>query len=143
MVGVVIVAHGKLAQAFKDALELIMGPQDNFEAISIDAHNRVDALREMLKNAIERVDNGKGVLILTDMFGGTPSNISLSFLEEKEIEVLSGVNLPMLLKLANLRMESANLEVLKEELCTTGREKILVASDLLNQRLIQKSGKSK
>ncbi len=143
MVGVVIVAHGKLAQAFKESLELIMGDQENFEAVSIEAQNKVDFAREELRKAIERVDQGEGVLILTDMFGGTPTNISLTFLEDKKIEVLTGVNLPMLLKLINLRMESADLESLKNKLCICGREKIVIASDLLNQRLAKKGERLK
>lgn len=138
MVGVVIVAHGKLAQAFKEGAELIMGHQENLKAVSIEAQNKVDLARRRLKEAIEQVDQGEGVLILTDMFGGTPSNISLSFLEERRVEVLTGVNLPMLIKLVNLRQESATLELLKEKLCLYGREKIVAASDLLNQKLAQK-----
>lgn len=141
MVGVVIVAHGKLAQAFKEALELIMGPQKNFKAVSIEAQNKVDLARERLKKAIEQVDQGEGVMILTDMFGGTPSNLSLSFLEEKKIEVLTGVNLPMLIKLVNLRQESLTLELLKQRLSVYGRERIVAASDLLHQRLAQKGDK--
>lgn len=143
MVGVVIVAHGKLAESFKESIEFITGQQESFEAVSIEAQNNVDLARQRLKNAIERVDQGEGVLILTDMFGGTPTNLSLSFLEEKRIEVLTGVNLPMLIKLVNLRMESANLERLKEELCKCAREKIIVASDLLHQRIEQKGKKNK
>ncbi|MBN2372743.1 PTS sugar transporter subunit IIA [bacterium] len=138
MVGVVIVAHGKLAQAFKEGTELIMGSQEYFEAVSIEAQNKVDLARERLKDAIEKVDQGEGVLILTDMFGGTPSNLSLSFLEERTVEVLTGVNLPMLIKLVNLRQESATLKLLKEKLCFYGREKIVAASDLLNQKIAQK-----
>ncbi len=135
MIGVVIVAHGQLAHAFKEGTELITGAQKNFMAVSVGAQNKVDMAREKLKEAIAQVDQGDGVLILTDMFGGTPSNMSLSFLEEKRIEVLTGVNLPMLIKLVNLRQESPDLESLKEELCIYGREKIIAASDLLNHKV--------
>ena len=135
MVGIVIVAHGGLAQAFKEVTELIMGPQESLEAVSIGAQNKVNLTRERLKDTIKQADQGDGVLILTDMFGGTPSNLSLSFLEQSSIEVLTGVNLPMLIKLVTLRKESVSLESLKERLCVYGREKIVASSDLLNNKM--------
>lgn len=99
MIGVVIVAHGKLAHELMSTAELILGPQENFTAVSLHADWEVDEAREALKKAIGKVDQGKGVLLLTDLFGGTPSNLCLSFLEDDNIEVVSGVNLPMLIKL--------------------------------------------
>lgn len=135
MVGIVIVAHGGLAEAFKEVTEQIMGHQERLEAISIGAQNKVNLARERLKDAIKQADQGDGVLILTDMFGGTPSNLSLSFLEQSSIEVLTGVNLPMLIKLVTLRKESVSLEFLKEKLCVYGREKIVAASDLLKNKI--------
>jgi PTS system mannose-specific IIA component len=143
MIGVIIVAHGELAHAFKNATELIMGEQKFFTAISVGEQDKVGLARKELKEAITLVDQGDGVLILTDMFGGSPSNISLSFLEERKVEVLTGVNLPMLIKLMNLRKESKNMELIKEELCLYGREKILAASDLLNQSLAKQGAKDK
>jgi len=143
MTGVVIVAHGQLAHAFKEATEMIMGTQRNFIAVSVEAQEKVDCASKKLKEAIAKVDEGDGVLILTDMFGGTPSNLSLSFLEERRVEVLTGVNLPILLKLMSLRNETEDLDVLKETLCRYGREKIIAASDLLNQRLLKQGAKPK
>ncbi len=99
MIGVVVVAHGKLAHELMSTAELILGPQENFTAVSLHADWEVDEARKALKKAIGKVDQGKGVLLLTDLFGGTPSNLCLSFLEDDNIEVVSGVNLPMLIKL--------------------------------------------
>jgi PTS system mannose-specific IIA component len=135
MIGVIIVAHGELAHAFKDATELIMGKQEQFMAVSIGAQEEVNLASGRLKKAICEVDHGDGVLVLTDMFGGTPTNLSLAFLEEKKVEVLTGVNLPMLIKLMSLRQELTDLESIKERLCIYGREKIIAASDLLNHKL--------
>ncbi|MGA1867036.1 MAG: PTS sugar transporter subunit IIA [bacterium] len=131
MIGIIIVAHGNLAQAFLQTMEMIIGPQEGFEIISIDSIDKFEQARQDLEQAIRRVDSGSGVIILTDMFGGTPSNLSLSFLKEKKIEVVTGINLPMLLKLPSLR-ESHELEDLKTIICRYGREKIVVASDLLS-----------
>ena len=135
MIGVVIVAHGELAHAFKVATELIMGKQEKFRAVSIGAQDEVASASGRLKKAISEVDHGDGVLILTDMFGGTPTNLSLSFLEENKVEVLTGVNLPILIKLMSLRHELTDLESIKERLCVYGREKIVAASDLLNHKV--------
>ena len=143
MIGVVIVAHGQLAHAFKEATELIMDAQEGFIAVSIGAQDKADLASEALQRAIRQADQGDGVLILTDMFGGTPSNISLAFLDEKRVEVLTGVNLPMLIKLMTLRRELVDLELLKETLCKYGREKIVAASDLLNHRLVKQGNKCK
>ena len=141
MIGVVIVAHGQLAQAFKEATELILGIQKNFIAVCVLADDKMDLARKKLKDAISQVNQDDGVLILTDMFGGTPSNLSLPFLEENKVEVLTGVNLPMLIKLMSLRQELINFESLKEKLCIYGREKIIAAGDLLNQRLVKQGAK--
>ncbi len=142
MIGVVIVAHGQLALAFKEVTELILGPQENFMAVSVMANDKSDLARKNLRQAIAEVNQGEGVLILTDMFGGSPTNLSLSFLEESNIEVLTGVNLPMLIKLMSLRQEPVNFKSLKEKLCIYGREKIIAASELLNQRLIKQGSKT-
>ena len=112
-----------------------MGNQEKFRAVSIEAQEDVNLASEKLRKAIKEVDQGHGVLILTDMFGGTPTNLSLSFLEEKKVEVLTGVNLPILIKLISLRQEITDLELIKERLCVYGREKIVAASDLLNHKL--------
>ena len=132
MVGVIIVAHGMLAVAFYQTMEMIIGHQENIETFSINSLDNFDTAKENLKLAINRVNTGYGVIILTDMLGGTPSNLSLSFLKEEQVEVVTGINLPMLIKLSDLR-KKLKLYVLKKELCTYGREKIIAASDLLNQ----------
>lgn len=99
MIGVVVVAHGQLAQELLRTTETIVGPLENFAAVSVNAERDPERERQAIEEAIRRVDRGDGVLLLTDLFGGTPSNICLSFLKEMNIEVVSGVNLPMLIKL--------------------------------------------
>ncbi|MGA1875536.1 MAG: PTS sugar transporter subunit IIA [bacterium] len=141
IVGVVIVAHGNLAEALLTSSESIVGPLEKVKAVSIDSRNGVDRAMQNIREAIEEVDAGAGVLILTDMFGGSPSNLSLSFLSEKHIEVVTGVNLPMLLKLSSYR-QGHRLEEIKEVMCRYGREKIIAASDLLNKQLREKKLKS-
>ncbi|UCG68250.1 MAG: PTS sugar transporter subunit IIA [Thermoplasmata archaeon] len=121
--------------------ESIVGPLKKTKAVSVDSKNGVDQAIHDLRRAIEEVDSGSGVLILTDMFGGSPSNLSLSFLSEKRIEVVTGVNLPMLLKLSSYRKGHC-LEEIKDTMYNYGREKIIVASDLLNKRLEEKKVKS-
>ena len=131
MVGVIIVAHDKLADAFYNSMEMIIGHQENIETLSINSIDNFEMAKKNLRLAINRVNTGHGVIILTDMFGGTPSNLSLSFLKEEEVEVVTGINLPMLIKLSELR-KKLKLDALKKELCLYGREKIIAASDLLN-----------
>ncbi|MFO7303451.1 MAG: PTS sugar transporter subunit IIA [Acidobacteriota bacterium] len=133
--GVVVVTHGQLATELLNAAEMIVGDLPRFVALSIGWHDEVTVAREALGRAIARVsDDGRlPVLILTDMFGGTPSNIALSFLREGRIEVVTGVNLAMLIKLARVPRE-LDLLTLARELCDDGREAIRVASDLLRGR---------
>ncbi len=106
MIGVVIVAHGGLAGEFRAALEHVVGPQEHLEPFSIGPEDDVEARRMELIEAVRRVDAGKGVVVLTDMFGGTPSNLAISVMEETGAEVLAGINLPMLIKLASVRGEA-------------------------------------
>lgn len=141
LVGVVIVAHGNLAQALLFSSESIVGPMSNIKAVSVDSRNSVDGALQDIRAAIEEVECGSGVLILTDMFGGSPSNLSLSFLSEKRIEVVTGVNLPMLVKLSSYR-SGHSLGEIKDTMYQYGREKIIVASDLLNKRLEEKKTRS-
>ena len=132
MIGVVVVTHGQLATELVNAAEMIVGDLPQFTAVSIGWHDDVNDAREDIAQAIERVrvgDSG-GVLLLTDMFGGTPSNLGMTFLETDRIEVITGVNLPMLIKLASLRRSSDLLAVAKE-MRDHGRSAIWVASDLL------------
>jgi PTS system mannose-specific IIA component len=124
------VTHGQLATELLNAAEMIVGDLPRFAAVSIGWHDDAEVAREAIAEAVGRVDEGAGVLILTDMFGGTPSNLGLSFLEAGHVEVVTGVNLPMLIKLAKARPRT-DLAVLSRELCEHGRTAIRMASDLL------------
>ena len=128
--GVVVVTHGQLASELLNAAEMIVGDLPGFTAVSIGWQDPVDAARDAIERAIARVDRGSGVLLLTDMFGGTPSNLGLTFLEARKVELVTGVNLPMLIKLAKAS-EAGDLQTRARELCEHGRAAIRVASDLL------------
>ena len=130
MIGVVVVTHGQLANELVNAAEMIVGDLPQFTAVSIGWHDDVNDAREDIAQAIERVRGDAGVLLLTDMFGGTPSNLGMTFLEKDRLEVITGVNLPMLIKLASLR-SSSNLLAVAKEMRDHGRSAIWVASDLL------------
>ena len=130
MIGVVVVTHGQLAAELLNAAETIVGDLPRFAAVSIGWHEDTQDAREEIKQAIGRVQQGEGVLILTDMFGGTPANLAMTFLAEQNVEVITGVNLPMLIKLAGLT-EQANLLAAAREMREHGRNAIWVASDLL------------
>src|SRR6185295_9870223 len=130
MIGVVVVTHGQLANELVNAAEMIVGDLPQFAAVSIGWHDEVNDARADIVNAIARVQGDSGVLILTDMFGGTPSNLGLTFLEANRVEVITGVNLPMLIKLASLR-GSQDLHSAAREMSEHGRNAIWVASDLL------------
>ena len=130
MIGVVVVTHGQLATELVNSAEMIVGDLPQFTAVSIGWHDDVNDAREDIAEAIERVRGNAGVLVLTDMFGGTPSNLGITFLEVDQIEVITGVNLPMLIKLASLT-KSSNLLAVAREMREHGRNAIWVASDLL------------
>ena len=130
MIGVVVVTHGQLAAELVNAAETIVGDLPQFAAVSIGGHEDVQDARDEIGAAIARVQNGGGVLVLTDMFGGTPANLGLTFLETDRVEVITGVNLPMLIKLASLSEPSHLLDVARE-MREHGRNAIWVASDLL------------
>jgi PTS system mannose-specific IIA component len=130
MIGVVVVTHGQLAIELVNAAEMIVGDLPRFTAVSIGWHDDVNDAREEIVQAIERVRGDEGVLLLTDMFGGTPSNVGMTFLEKDRIEVITGVNLPMLIKLAALP-PSQDLLAVARQLRDDGRNAIWVASDLL------------
>lgn len=129
-VGVVVVTHGVLATELLNAAETIVGDLPRFAAVSIGWHDDVAVATEAMSRAIARVDNGRGVLLLTDMFGGTPSNLAMSFLEPGKVDVVTGVNLPMLIKLARVR-EDHDLTSLARLVGEDGRSAIRVASDFL------------
>jgi PTS system mannose-specific IIA component len=131
MIGVVIVAHGGLAGEFRAALEHVVGPQEQLEALSIGPEDDVEARRTELIEAVRRVDTGGGVIVLTDMFGGTPSNLAISVMAETGAEVLAGINLPMLIKLASVRGE-AKLAAAVNAAKEAGRKYISVASQVLS-----------
>ncbi len=130
MIGVVVVTHGQLATELLNAAETIVGDLPRFAAVSIGWHDDTEDARAEIEQAIGRVEEGAGVLILTDMFGGTASNLAMSFLSQGKVEVITGVNLPMLIKLANL-LEQSNLLASAREMREHGRNAIWVASDLL------------
>ena len=130
MIGVLVVTHGQLATELVNAAETIVGDLPRFAAVSIGWHDAVELAREDIAQAIGRVDAGDGVIVLTDMFGGTPSNLAITFLADGRVEVITGVNLPMLLKLAGTR-EVADLRELARRIREDGRTGIWVASDLL------------
>jgi mannose PTS system EIIA component len=130
MIGVVVITHGQLATELVNAAEMIVGDLPQFTAVSIGWHDEVNDAREDIAQAIDRVRGEEGVLLLTDMFGGTPSNLGMTFLETNRVEVITGVNLPMLIKLASLR-SSHDLLGVAREMRDHGRNAIWVASDLL------------
>jgi len=138
MVGVVVVTHCHLGKELISAAELVVGEGlKQFQSVSIDPKEGSEEIRDKIIAAIRKVDEGQGILILTDMYGGTPSNISLSFLEEKKIEVITGVNLPMLLKLATYRNEM-DLEALAIFITDYGQKNINLASEVLKKRIDKK-----
>ncbi len=133
MVGLVVATHGDLARALIAAAEGIVGPLEQCRAVSLGAGASMDDARRTLHEAIEAVDAGDGVLVLTDMFGGTPANLALTFLDDR-IEVVTGVNLPMLVKLAGARAEGAAVAQVAELITAYGQKNITLASELLRTR---------
>ena len=126
----VIVTHGHLAGELLAAAEMIVGPISHIAAVSIGWHDDVDAARDEVQRAITRVSQGRGMLLLTDMFGGTPTNIASMFLEEGSVEVITGTNLPMVIKLATASAEDSLAEVARK-ICDQGRQGIYLAGALL------------
>jgi len=133
MIGVLIVTHQELAQALLSVVDLIMGRQEGMAAVSLDPTLPPETSMEQIKQGLAQVNNSNGVVIFTDMLGGTPSNLSLSFLQEGKVEVVTGVNLPMLMKLAHLR-ESTDLGEVAAALRESGRQGITVASEVLHRK---------
>jgi PTS system mannose-specific IIA component len=130
MIGLVLVTHGALARAFVAALEHVVGPQRNIAAVCIEADDDMEARRRDILAAVGAVNDGAGVVLMTDMFGGTPSNLAISVMNETDVEVIAGVNLPMLIKFASLR-NTAKLTALVAAVQEAGRKYINVASSLL------------
>ena len=133
MIGGLIVTHGRLAVELLNAAEAIVGDIQNIAAVSIGWHDDVDMASDMVEKAIKRVDSGSGVLILTDMFGGTPTNIASTFLDQGDIEIVTGVNLPMLIKLTQIGPEG-DLAAAAKLVRENGQDNIHIASDLLSPK---------
>ena len=130
MIGMVLVTHGALANEFKSALEHVVGPQDFVETVAIGPDDDMEQRREDILNSVDRADQGQGVVILTDMFGGTPSNRAISIMQQREVEVIAGVNLPMLVKLARIRGD-LDIKAAVNMAADAGRKYINVASETL------------
>ena len=133
MIGALITTHGNLGNELIKAAELIKGPLDDILHVSVDQTKNVEDLKKEISNAIKKLDKGKGVLILTDLFGGTPSNISLSFIKEGKVEVLTGVNLPMVLKLSEVK-EDMTLRDFACLIRNYGEKNIMLASEILDKK---------
>jgi len=131
MIGLVLVTHGRLAVEFVQALEHVVGPQPNVAAICIGPEDDMEQRRRDIIDAVAAADEGDGVVLLTDMFGGTPSNLAISVLDKGQVEVIAGINLPMLIKLAGLR-STATLSEAVNQAQLAGRKYINVASQLLD-----------
>lgn len=132
MIGILLVTHGQLAMTFLSALEHVLGKQENVATICIEADDDIEEIKQEIGNKIQQINTGNGVLILTDMFGGTPSNLALSYLKKGEVEIVSGLNLPMLIRLANYR-QYEDLDKLALDAKETGQKYINIASELLEK----------
>ena len=131
MIGIVLVTHGRLAEEFRSAVEHVVGRQEGFETVSIGPEDDMEQRRQDIVAAVERAESGAGVIVLTDMFGGTPSNLAISVMEAGRIEVIAGMNLPMLIKLTSVRTGD-DMAFALQEAQTAGRKYINVASQLLS-----------
>ena len=132
MIGIIVVTHGNLALELKSAMEHILGVQRNVEIISIKPDDDLEIKKSALEESIKRVNEDNGTIILTDMFGGTPSNLAISFLEMGKVEIISGVNLPMLVKLIDLR-DSNDLQKVARESKESAQKYISIASEILSE----------
>jgi PTS system mannose-specific IIA component len=135
MIGVLITTHGNLGNELIKAAELIKGPLNDVLHVSIDQTKDIEEIKKEIGSAIKKLDKGDGVLILTDLFGGTPSNISLSFMKEGKVEVLTGVNLPMLLKLSDVK-ENMSLREFACFIKEYGQKNISLASEILSKKAL-------
>jgi PTS system mannose-specific IIA component len=131
LIGGLIVTHGQLAYELLSAAQKIESNVGVIEAVPLEWTDTVDEAREKIAKALERIGTGSGVIIFTDMFGGTPSNISLSFLEKNRVEIVTGVNLPMIVKFATMQHDAKDVATLAHVICEKGSKAIRVASDLL------------
>ncbi|MEA1617353.1 PTS sugar transporter subunit IIA [Erythrobacter sp. T5W1-R] len=132
MIGLILVTHGRLADQFVEAMEHVVGPQPAVATICIGPNDDMEQRRSEIAKAIRVVDSGSGVIILTDLFGGTPSNLAISLLDSGRVEVIAGINLPMLIRLAGAR-KAMDVTAAVAAAATAGRNYITVASELLGQ----------
>jgi mannose PTS system EIIA component len=130
MIGMVLVTHGRLAMEFRSALEHVVGPQSQIATVAIGPDDDMEGRREDIVSAMRSVDSGGGVVLLTDMFGGTPSNLAISVMDSAKVEVVAGINLPMLIKLASVRDQPLDVAVAQAQ--DAGRKYINVASKVLS-----------
>jgi len=133
MIGMVLVTHGHLSGEFRAALEHVVGPQAQLETISIGPDDDMERRRRDIMTAVKKVDQGAGTILVTDMFGGTPSNLAISIMDETRVEVIAGMNLPMLIKLATVR-EDHTMEKAVEAAIEAGKKYISIASHVLSGR---------
>jgi len=133
MIGILIVTHKELAEALMSIYDLILGPREGISAVSLDPNAPPEVSRNQIQRALAQVNNGNGVLILTDMLGGTPCNLTLPFLQEGKAEVITGVNLPMLMKLSQIR-DQKDLREAAAALKQSGQRGITVASEVLHKK---------
>lgn len=132
MIGIVLVTHGNLANEFVSAMQHVVGTQENIATVCIGPEDDMESRRQEILNKVGKVDNGNGVIVLTDMFGGTPSNLAISIMDKAKVEVLAGLNLPMLIKIASLRKEK-NLKETAIGAQEAGKKYINIASQLLGE----------
>jgi PTS system mannose-specific IIA component len=132
VIGALIVTHGRLANELLNAAQKIEAKAGVMEAVPLEWTDSVDEAREKIRKALDRIGDAEGVIIFTDMFGGTPSNISLSFLEKGRVEIVTGVNLPMVVKFATMQHDAKDVSTLAHVICEKGSKAIRVASDLLS-----------
>jgi mannose PTS system EIIA component len=130
MIGLVLVTHGRLAVEFRSALEHVVGPQKQIEAVTIGPDDDIERCRQQIIDAVKKADSGDGVAILTDMFGGTPSNLAISVMNTPNVEVVAGINLPMLVKLAKVRDDTPLTQAVAQAQ-DAGRKYINIASRVL------------
>lgn len=130
MIGLVLVTHGNLALEFISAMQHVVGKQENVEAVCIGPEDDMEMRRAEILDKVSKVDSGSGVVVLTDMFGGTPSNLAISIMDRAHVEILAGMNLPMLIKIASLRKDK-NMKETVEGAQEAGKKYINIASQLL------------
>ena len=130
MIGLVLVTHGNLALEFISAMQHVVGKQENVEAVCIGPEDDMEMRRSEIMEKVSKVDSGSGVVVLTDMFGGTPSNLAISIMDRANVEILAGMNLPMLIKIASLRKDKSMKETV-EGAQEAGKKYINIASQLL------------